>query len=218
MSHALTAFALVALGAFGTSACGARSEQAPPFELVVRTTDETNRPLAGALVQHEGRTLSTTAADGSALVTLRGPEGATVDLNVVCPSGHESPAKPTRITLRRLTGGDSRPEYAVPCPSMTRSIVIVVRAENGPNLPVLYLGREIARTDASGAAHAALDVRPGEMIEVTLDTQSNKQLRPESPTVALAVKQQDDIFVVDQRFTAPAPRIVPQRRRGPVPL
>lgn len=218
MAQALTVAVLVAFGAFGSSACAARSEQAPPFEVLVRATDEANQPLGGALVQHEGKTLSTTAADGSALVTLRGPEGAMVDLNIVCPAGHESSPKATRVTLRRMTGGDSRPEYAVPCPSTTRSIVVVVRAENGPNLPVLYLGREVARTDASGAAHAALDVRPGEMIEVTLDTQSNKLLRPESPTIALAIKQQDDIFVVDQRFTAPAPRVVAPRRRGPVPL
>jgi len=51
-----------------------------------------------------------------------------------------------------------------------RRVVVAVRAENGPNLPVMYLDRAVTRTDAGGAASFALEVPPGSQFTVALNT------------------------------------------------
>ena len=66
--------------------------------------------------------------------------------------------------LRRLAEPSKVPAYQATCPPTTRAIVVAVAAENGAGLPVLYLGREVARTDASGAASVLLHAVPGEPI------------------------------------------------------
>jgi hypothetical protein len=83
--------------------------------------------------------------------------------------------------------------------------VISVRVDDGPNLPVLYLGHEIARTDAFGAAHALIQVPPGEPFRLTLDTSSNPALRPASPSAELAVGEADDIVVFE-------PKVAPEKK------
>ena len=52
---------------------------------------------------------------------------------------------------------------------MLRRVVVAVKAENGPNLPVMYLNHAITRTDPSGAARFVLDVAPGAQFKVTLE-------------------------------------------------
>ena len=59
-----------------------------------------------------------------------------------------------------------------------RRVVVAVRAENGPNLPVTYLGRAVGRTDASGAAHVLLAMHPGDQFSLGLDTSGNKRIPP----------------------------------------
>ena len=77
-----------------------------------------------------------------------------------------------------------------------------MRAENGPNLPVVYLGKEVARTDAAGAAHVLLSLKPGDQFEISLNTseRGSERLRPQNPAVAFVVKGRDDIMTFDQHF------------------
>jgi hypothetical protein len=116
--------------------------------------------------------------------------------------------------LKRLTDTSKTPEYAVSCPPKNRSIVVAVRAEGGPNLPVLYLGREVARTDASGSAHVLLKLEPGEQFSLTLNTGDDKLVRPQSPVASFAVGNRDDVMLFDQRFERPKPVF----RAGPAPV
>src|SRR5207247_1568943 len=95
----------------------------------------------------------TTDVEGMGKIQLAGNEGDIFDIAVACPEGFRSPAKPVHVVLHRLAEADKTPEYAVSCPPTTRTVVVAVRADNGANLPVRYLGREVARTDSSGVAH-----------------------------------------------------------------
>jgi hypothetical protein len=101
---------------------------------------------------------------------------------------------------------------------MLRSLVISVRAPNGPDLPLKYLGKEIARTDANGAAHALLKVAPGESFNLVLDTSAPEaqQLRPQNPELRVTVPERDDIVVFEQQFTRPVVKAPKRKAKEPV--
>jgi hypothetical protein len=89
-------------------------------------------------------------------------------------------------------------------------------------LPVTYRGREIARTDASGAAHVLLKSAPKEPVTLVLDTSGETQLRPKNPELNLEMPFEDKLVVFDQSFTRDAPLVKraakPRGSLGPTPI
>lgn len=210
---AAVALALSAL----VGGCGSLSDAPnPPFELKLRVESDPGEALGGAKVSRAGAEIATTDVAGTARLSLRGAEGDAVDLAVHCPAGYQSPAHAVTVTLRRIADPTKIPEYPVSCPPLVRHLVVAVRAENGPNLPVVYLDRVVATTDASGAAHVAIEAPPGEQVRVVLDTSGpeHEKLRPESPSRVFVVGARDEVFVFDQKLEREKPKAVP-RPRGP---
>jgi hypothetical protein len=194
--------------------------QGPRYDILVRVESDPGRPLAGTKLMRGGALAGTSDARGMIPLQLAGAAGETVELEAACPSGHRSPDKALRVVLRPLVDRDRKPEYHVACPPLLRSLVVSVRAQNGPGLPVKYLGREIARTDASGAAHALLKVMPEETVTVTLDTSAPEHaaLMPQNPELKLTMPARDDVVLFDQTFTRPEAARKAKRerpRRGP---
>lgn len=213
-----SAFALVALGAGPAARC--KDLEPPPrapFQLYVKVESDPGRPVVGALISRNNSTLNTTGADGRAMLSFSGEEGdgATANVTVKCPDTFQSPAKPVALKLTRLSDKTKIPEYGVSCPPTLRKVVVAVKADNGPFLPVVYLSRQISRTDASGAAHFALDLAPGSQFNVTLDTTENTKLKPESPSRPFTVGQSDEILVFEQRFDVERPKPVVIKRSFP---
>ena len=173
------------------------------YEAVVRVSSDGARPVNNASLLANGTKVGFTGPDGSATLKFVGNEGETYDIQVECPAGLQSPAKPISITLRKVVSGSKRPEFVAACPPATQVMVVAVRADNGPNLPVLFLGKEVARTDASGAAHVALRMSPNDTFELKLgtDEKGNERLHPQNPTASFTVKDHDDIVPFDQKFT-----------------
>lgn len=193
----------LALAVLAASFAGCSEGPAPtPFRIYVRVESDPGMAVTGATVWRASKPVATTGADGRAMLALAGTEGETTDVTVQCPETLTSPTKPLTIRLSRLADENRIPEYQVACPPLVRHVVVGVRAENGPNLPVLYLNRPVARTDASGAAHFALEVAPGTQFQVTLDTseKGNERMRPQSPTRPFTVTQADEIMLFEQRF------------------
>jgi hypothetical protein len=172
-----------------------------PFRVAFAVEGDPGHPVVGALVSRGDKTLATTAADGRAEIALNGADGETVDAVVRCPAGYTSPRKPIAMRLAR-TGDGRAPVFKVSCPPTQRHVVVAVKAENGANLPVVYLGKIIARTDPSGAAHFALAAAPGEQLLVTLDTsgKEGEKLKPAMPQRPFTVGSSDDIFLFEQKF------------------
>jgi hypothetical protein len=190
-----------------------------PFQIYVKVESDPGRPMQGAAISRGEKQLGTTNAEGRALVAIGGTEGAVIDVLVRCPEGYASPRAAVAVRLTRLADKKKIPEYSVACPPNMRKIVVAVRAENGAQLPVLYLQKPIATTDESGAAHFALDVPPGAPFQVQLDTSGRKDLKPPSPGKVFLVAQQDEIFVFDQRFEVERkPVYAAPRPKLPVPL
>jgi hypothetical protein len=65
---------------------------------------------------------------------------------------------------------------------------------------VLYLSRPVTRTDASGAAHFALEVAPGAQFTVALQTDENPKLKPQNPSKPFTIGQTDEILLFEQKF------------------
>jgi hypothetical protein len=199
-------------------------EQKPvPFEVQITVTSDPGQALPGAQIMAGTKVVGKTDAAGSAKVRFGGKEGDQVDLTVKCPADYSSPTTPITIALRHLTPGSRPPLFEARCPPTLRTVVIGVRADNGPNLPVNVLGRTVARTDASGAALFTMRVKPAEQILVTLSTAEKgaEQLRPESPSLTFLSKDSDDFVVLEQIFTTQRPHGVYRPKKkvvGPTPL
>jgi len=195
----------------------------PPPPLVVRVLVQSDPgvPLPGAKLLYGGKTVGTTGSNGLAELTLRGADGQSFELSVQCPDGYKSPTDALSVVLRRLAEPKKVPVYTESCPPTQRSVVVAIDADKGPNLPVMYLGREVARTDASGAASVLLRVAPGEQFSLTLSTDEKgaEALRPQSPVATFNVKDSDDVFVFAPKFTVEHKRVVYHARpKGPTPL
>ena len=172
----------------------------PPFQIFVRIEGDPGQRVQGAVISRNTKTLGTTGPDGRAMLTLTGSEGESIEVIVKCPDAFQSPNKPLSVRLTRFADKTKVPEYAQSCPPALRRVVVAVKADNGPNLPVVYLNHIITRTDASGAAHFALEVAPGSQFQVTLDTQENPKIKPPSPSRPFTAPQHDEILVFDQHF------------------
>lgn len=206
------------------AACGGEQKQKPPVEVLIKVTGDPGKPIKGATIHSGGKLIIATDEEGAAKLSLTGNEGDTYDVQVKCPQGFQSPTKPLSIALHRLAEPSSMPEYEVSCPPTTRTIVVAVRAENGANLPVLYLGRVVGRTDSAGAATILLDnLDADSQFDLTLDTSAkgNEQLRPQNPSASFTVKRSDDVFTFDVKFVVEKKAVVwhaPVKKTGPIAL
>ena len=192
-----------ALGCAACLAAACAARQPSRVAIIVHVERDPGQPLAAAKISRDDGVLGTTDARGTAALQLTGLPGERVALQVSCPDGFRSPDEPLSVVLRPLLDAQRKAEYRVACPPLLRSVVIAVRAQNGANVPLKYLGKEIARTDASGACHALLKRAPGETVTVTLDTSAaeHTKLIPHSPALKLTVPARDDLVVFDQTFT-----------------
>jgi hypothetical protein len=188
--------ALIGLLALPFISC--KPEPAPPFEISIRVLSD-GHPLPGAVITKGGKDGPATGPDGKVVVKIPGQEGEVVDLMVRCPPDYISPTKALGAGLRRITDG-RLPEYEISCPPAVRHLVVAVRAENGPNLPVKILDRIVGRTDANGAFTYALPLRPGDGVDLMLDTTGIDRITPKNPSTSIVMKPYDDVVTFDQKF------------------
>ena len=193
--------------------------RAPDFDyrFILRVEGDPGTPLAGAVVRLGALTAGISDTEGLVPLATHGSEGSALGLQVSCPDGYRSPDLPVSVLLRKVAQPNRYPEYRVSCPPTRRALVVAVRAEHAPNLPIMRLGREVARTDATGSAHVLVESAPEDTVELTLDTSSNPRLRPRSPSARFRVGHADDIVVFNQSFELEKPKLVGHRPpAGPI--
>ena len=197
----------------------ARSQK---YELVVRVESDPGKPLAGAEIFYESRRIGSSGEDGQVMVAVKGVEGSVLRFLVRCPAGYTSPAATLQVKLRRSSDSSRRPEYSATCAPLSRTLVVAIRSGRGANLPVRYLGQEIARTDEAGTAHVVFRGAPSDKLELVLDTTQAPALRPQNPSARFEIPQRDDIQLFDQDFVVERPRRKggggsrPTKSNGPV--
>lgn len=209
----------------GLASCQAVEPPPPPPQIVgVRVFSDPGHPIVDAVLVFNGREVAKTREDGLGQIKLNGRDGDVFQVIVRCPKGFDSPLQPIQVRLQRLADPKQFPEFDAKCPPSSRRVVVAVRAENGPNLPVVYLGREVAKTDDSGAAHVFLELKSGEQFDLTLNTagEENAELKPQNPVASFSVAQQDDVFLFDQKFKVPEKAVIrwsgPKEPTGPVKI
>ena len=203
---------VTAIAAIG---CESKANASRAYEFVVRVSGDPGHPVAGAVLTFKSQAAAKSDASGLAKLSAHGQEGESLEFGISCPDGFRSPTSPLSVRLTRLSASGSLPEYQVICAPALRNVVVAVRAANGADLPVRYLGQEVARTDSAGAAHFMLRVEPGAELEVKLDTQSKRWLKPQDPTVRFLTRSEDELFVLDQPFVAPRENRHPFVTGGP---
>lgn len=201
---------------------GALSDPPPPqFPVVIRVDSDPGIPLAGASVFRKEQLLGKTSADGKLPITFTGTEGDVLEVRVTCPADYTSPTAPLLVPLRKLSDAKP-PEYTAKCPPNYRKVVIVIRAENGPFVPIKHLGQMVGRTDASGTATLLANARPNESLEFTLNTSADEAFKrhsPVDPTVQYLVQPQDEVVVLNQSFDVAKPPpvyIAPKPKPQPI--
>ncbi len=216
-SSCLLAACVLSLAACKQLSTWIDGEEQKPFPVLVRIQSDPGKPLREIPILYQGKEVKRTSADGTALLELHKPDGTNVELTITCPADTR-PADSLKISVRRVEG-QKYTEQRVFCRPLMRRIAVAVRAENGPNLPVSYLGQVVATTDESGAAHFAMAMPPGETIKVALDASANPKMHPQRADALFKVGEEDDVFVFDQKFTVDkkAVRYV-KPRRGPTRL
>jgi hypothetical protein len=197
---------------------GCAERPTPLFMIGVRVESDPGLGLPGATLSMHGRQLGVTDAEGLTIATLAGVSGETIELNVACPSGFRQPTTALLIRLRPSQRPSDRPEYRVACPPLQRRLVLAVKSE--PNLPVRVLGEQIARTDQLGVAHALLNVAPGDVVVVKLDTSAQAGLMPRDPELRVVMPERDELVLFQQAFTKPKPKRRPRVKEpeGPTPI
>ncbi len=191
------------LAAVSVISCGQVSEPPPPsFKFEVKAESDPGVPISGVILTRTGKEIGKTDAAGKASMVFQGNEGDTFDLYVKCPEAdYMSPLTPIVVRLSKLSDGKSL-SASVRCSPLKRKVVVAVRADGGPNLPVIYYGNVIARTDSAGAAHFFVIAKPSEQLQFTLSTDEpgNDRIQPKNPNLTVLVKDQDDVYIVDQPF------------------
>jgi hypothetical protein len=183
------------------------------FSFGVHVQSDDGRPVAGAEIASSTGTV-VTDADGHAELALSGHEGDRLPHTVTCPKEYNSPANPLFISLRRGFENGSRPVYDATCVPAKRTVVVGVKLDDGPDLPIMYLGQQVARTDASGAAHVLLHVEADEPFRLTIDTNEpgRENVRPQNPSTDLAVGQADDILIFEQKMSLFVPKVIVKKK------
>lgn len=216
--RARVALALALSGA--ASACG--GNQAPTLYPITLRVVSDNRPMPGARILLRDRELGATDANGAFQMQTPGVEGTTVDLTVRCPDGFTSPAQPVPVVLRSTIALDRAQrgagiETTAQCPPSQRIAAVIVRTPGRANLPILYNGREITRTDLQGVAHMIFRVAPREPIAFRIDTTAQPTLRPQNPLLTVTTREGDDVYVASQSFDEEQVRVI-RRPSGPRPV
>jgi len=187
------------------------------FPISIAARSEARSAVSGVEISVGKQVLGETDASGSARLALHGSEGDTLALNVKCPTAYASPERPLLVGLRHLGDGSTAVRFEVECFSLVHSVVVGVRAENGPHLPILRLKSVVGQTDDQGVAHVLLRASANEQIALTLDTSKNASLLPQNPTLDFATRDSEELVLVAEKFTvkqrAPrrvVPRAIPQ--------
>ncbi|MGB8332653.1 MAG: hypothetical protein WCE62_21190 [Polyangiales bacterium] len=184
--------------------CGRAAGTARMFTVLFVAESDPGVRLAGVHVSADGKPMGKTDSDGRLRARIHSEPDQPVRIEHRCPDGHAEPAQPKVLRLRKFEGvSDSYllpMEITLRCRPNKRLAVFVIRAKNGPDLPVLLDGESVTRTNPSGVAHLSAWGTAGTEYSIQLDTSEHPRLLPKSPTHQVTLPDAHEIFVVNQSF------------------
>lgn len=209
---------LAALCLLAASGCNQDVAQNASYAVLVRALDDLGRPLADVQLSAAGQALGATDAQGQRALSLPGVEGQRVDLVASCPQHYVGPRERPAFLLKRIRNlqgnlSDQPIEVNLTCDATNHIALVAVQTAQA-GLPIMLRGQVVAQTSEAGTAHVMLREPVGNSFQLTLDTSTKPDLRPESPTRMFTVTHQDAFAVWDQAFEQEkkAPSSAPRRR------
>jgi hypothetical protein len=189
-------------------AAGCTPPKRQSTRVTIRAESDPGVALRNVAITHDGLVIGASDDEGWLPLTLSGPIGQVVGLEVRCPAGFRVASPQLQVALRPNEDSARLPEYRVLCSPERRQLVVSLRAPNAAGVPVRYLGHVIARTDADGIAHSLLELPPGEEAQLLLDTSGpeHRALRPKNPVLQLTVPDHDEIVSLEQPFAVIVPK------------
>jgi hypothetical protein len=213
----MTSWMMAALCAVALASCEGPPTAVRPFAIVFVVESDPGVRLRRVRVFVDGEPAGETDSNGLVHTKIYGAPGQRLTIKHDCPDAHEAPSEPKILRLRKIDAVDSSDspsmEFTLRCKPVSRLAVFIVRAKNGPGLPILLDGEGVARTNGSGVAHFSVRGAPGTEHRVELDTRQHPELLPHSPTHLFALSDGDDIFVINQSFDVETERWRRSRRR-----
>jgi len=162
------------------------------------------------------RRLGTTGASGSARIALQRCGGRQRRTEREMPGRLCLAGTTVARRLRHLGNGSTLARFEVECFSLVHTVVVGLRAENGPRLPILRLKNVVGQTDEAGVAHLLLEASANEQIALTLDTSKNTSLLPQNPTLDFVTRDSDELVLWRRVYSQqpperrPTPRAIPR--------
>jgi len=152
--------------------------------------------------------------------TLRTPiltePGRVLRVEHDCPVGHGAPPAPAAVKMRRYDTNRPPPiQVKLACKPLTRVAAFVIRAKNGPGLPVRVNGELVATTNGSGVAHFSKSGPAGTEYLVELDAGDRPTLLPHSAETSVKLSDANELFIIAPSFRLAdrAGKHRPRRRR-----
>jgi len=186
------------------ASCAPPANAGEDFDVAFVVESDPGVRLRGASIFVDGKSMGETDSNGLVRAQIHSEPDRSLRIDHHCPAGHADPSEPKRLRLRKFEGfTESAPapmEITLRCPPTRRLAVFVVRAKNGPDLPVLLDGEMVTRTNATGVAHLSSWAAAGTQYSIRLDTDGQPRLVPPSPTRTFTLPDADEIFVFNQSF------------------
>jgi len=213
----LTSWSTIVFAAAALTSCEGSTNAMQSFDVVFRVESDPGVRLGGARVFVDGESIGETRSDGLLGAELYGRSGQRLRIEHDCPEGYEAPSQPKLLRLRSFHGidasGSLAMEITLRCRPEKRLAAFIVRAKNGPGIPVLLDGERVARTNGFGVAHFSAWGAAGTELTVQFDTSAQPELRPQLQTRLFTLPDADEIFVIDQSFAPVEQHRKSKRRR-----
>jgi hypothetical protein len=203
----------VLLAVFVLCACGSTEPPRGGLAVALEAQTPSGEPVQGVRAWAASKALGETDAEGHLHMKLEGAAGERVILSWACPAAYATRTEQRSLVLE--AGARAAPTtLRAQCEPLERSAALVVRVSGAPasGVPVRVRGEVVARTDATGVAHALLRVRPNAPIAVALDTREYPELLPRDPVETFQLGDEDSVLLLE-RTLASAPPATPKGKR-----
>lgn len=196
--------------------CGEDSSLGAPLYLEIVAEADSGVGLGGVPIYLDGQPVGETTRAGTLRTPVSGKPGRALRVRHQCPVGYEAPVNTAVVRLRRYDSDRPAPlQITLECRSLNRIAAFVVKAKNGPGLPVLLNGERVGTTNQFGVAHFSTAGPAGSEYLVDVDASGEPSLLPRSVSRLVSLPDADALFAITATFRSSgrAKKRPPHRRR-----
>ena len=230
---------LFLVGAGGCGNQAGESKKKPKrhaFKIEVEVTNTDSEPVPGAPVKLSGKTFGYTDKNGKFVGLLKERPGRKIELSVGKLEGYRYVDKHSvteTLELKKSLSGKGRKGVPVllraVAESTKKNYLVWIRAEcdeetmeaaDCRGLPVKREGTVVATTDRTGTAHVGLEERPGETMNLTVDTpkadpedDESTTYEPEDPNYEIEFALEPRVYMVEAAFKDPKVKEAKEARK-----